>query len=152
MTDLAEAASPPAVPRRLPGRTRRRTDAPREYEKLNAERRRRIHPVLWPFFAPDQDQYCRWRVPLDCACIIELMTPGDQTLPSERQWRALDDGGAWIRLRSSNPRPSGLGGTWVQGRRYLTWGNGILWHGPTPAGTISRGLVRSPSPASPSCI
>ncbi len=94
MTDPATGVRPPAVARRLPGRAKRRTDVLREYEKFNADRRKGIPPVLWPFLAPDPDQYYRWRVQLDCACITELMTPGDCTPPSERQWRAPRDGEA----------------------------------------------------------
>lgn len=90
MTAPASGECPPAVARRLPGRTKRRTDVLREYEKFNADRRKGVPPVLWPFLAPDPDRYYRWRVQLDCACIIERMTPGDQTPPSERRWRGGD--------------------------------------------------------------
>ncbi|WP_406183888.1 hypothetical protein [Streptomyces sp. NBC_01006] len=91
MADPAADMRLPVLARRLPGRAKRRTDVLREYEKFNADRRRTIPPVLWPFFAPDPDRYYRWRVQLDCACIKELMTPGDDTPPSERQWRAPRD-------------------------------------------------------------
>ncbi|MGW6614986.1 hypothetical protein ACWGA0_16195 [Streptomyces erythrochromogenes] len=94
MTDPAAGTRPPAVARRLPGWAKRRTDVLREYEKFNADRRKGLPPVLWPFLAPDPDRYYRWRVQLDCTCITELMTPGDQTPPSERQWRGLGDGEA----------------------------------------------------------
>lgn len=94
MSDLVEGASPPAVSRRLPGRARRRADVLREYEEFNAERRKRIPAPLWPFFAPDPAQYFRWHVQLDCTCITELMTPDDQTPPSERRWRAPGNGEA----------------------------------------------------------
>lgn len=50
--------------------------------------------MLWPFPAPDPDRYYRWRVQLDCAWIMELLTPDDCTPPSERQWRGLGDGEA----------------------------------------------------------
>jgi hypothetical protein len=46
----------------------------REYEEFNARRRKRIPAVLWPFWAPDPDQFYRWRVQLDCGCIREVMT------------------------------------------------------------------------------
>ncbi|MFD7553249.1 hypothetical protein ACFV9E_01775 [Streptomyces sp. NPDC059835] len=94
MADPAVGVRPPAVARRLPGRAKQRTAILREYEEFNSERRRGIPPVLWPFFAPDPDRYYRWRVQLDCACIKELLTPGDCTAPSERQWRGLGDGEA----------------------------------------------------------
>ncbi|MFD4152651.1 hypothetical protein ACFWR4_07860 [Streptomyces hydrogenans] len=57
-----------------------------EYEMYNNERRRHIPSALWPFFAPDPEKYYRWRVQLDCACITELFTWGNETPPSESRW------------------------------------------------------------------
>lgn len=55
---------PVAVLRRLPGAARPRAEALREYEEFNARRRKRIAAVLWQFWAPDPDQFYRWRVQL----------------------------------------------------------------------------------------
>jgi hypothetical protein len=63
-----------AVIRRLPGRARPREEVLREYQESNAKVRRNIPAVLWEFFAPDPDQFYRWRVQLDCGCINELLT------------------------------------------------------------------------------
>lgn len=89
---------PLAVERRLPGRARRRTDALREYEKSNAERRSRFPSALWPFFAPDADRFYRWRAELDCGCITELLTYGDRTPPHQHRW-----GNGW----TGEPLPPG---------------------------------------------
>lgn len=79
-------AAPAAVLRRLPGRARPREEALREYQDLNAERRSRIPSALWPFWAPDPEQFYRWRVQLECGCTTEVLTPGNETLPDEQQW------------------------------------------------------------------
>jgi hypothetical protein len=62
------------VIRRLPGRARLREEVLREYQESNAKVRSNIPAVLWDFFAPDPDQFYRWRVQLDCGCIQELLT------------------------------------------------------------------------------
>ncbi|MFD7645647.1 hypothetical protein ACFV4P_33945 [Kitasatospora sp. NPDC059795] len=109
---------PLAVERRLPGRARRRTDALREYEKLNAECRSRFPRALWPFFAPDADQRYRWRVELDCGCITELLTRGDRTASHECQWgngwlgEPLPPGQLYCEHDESGPAPY---------RRITTW-------------------------------
>lgn len=64
----------------------------REYEEFNARRRKRIAAVLWQFWAPDPDQFYRWRVQLDCGCIREVMTTDKTRLPAEQQWRDVVHG------------------------------------------------------------
>lgn len=86
---LVQPAAPApaaAVLRRLPGKTRSREDVLREYRDLNAERRSRIPAPLWPFWAPDPDEYYRWRVQLDCGCINEVLTLGPDRRPDDTQW------------------------------------------------------------------
>jgi hypothetical protein len=57
----AAPAPAAAVLRRPPGKARPREDVLREYRDLNAKRRSRIPAPLWPFWAPDPDEYYRWR-------------------------------------------------------------------------------------------
>jgi len=59
----------------------------REFEEYNAKLRREIEPALWPFFAPDPDKFFRWRVQLDCGCIREVLTRGEDRLPTHAQWQ-----------------------------------------------------------------
>ena len=82
----AAPAPAAAVLRRLPGKARPREDVRREYRDLNAERRSRIPAPLWPFWAPDPDEYYRWRVQLDCRCITEVLTWGPDRRPDDAQW------------------------------------------------------------------
>lgn len=82
----AAPARAAAVLRRLPGKARPREDVLREYRDLNAERRSRIPAPLWPFWAPDPDEYYRWRIQLDCGCITEVLTCGPDRRPDETQW------------------------------------------------------------------
>jgi hypothetical protein len=102
---------PGAVLRRLPGKAEPRQDAWRAYQQLNAERRRRIPPVLWQFWAPDADVYYRWRVQLDCGCIKEVLTWGDKDLPTNVGWTApvsgarLPPGQVLCRHDDSPPAP-----------------------------------------------
>jgi hypothetical protein len=90
--DASAGTAAVAVLRRLPGAARPRAEALREYEEFNARRRKRIPAVLWPFWAPDPDQFYRWRVQLDCGCIREVMTTDKTQLPTEQQWRDLVHG------------------------------------------------------------
>jgi hypothetical protein len=80
------SAPPAAVIRRLPGKARPREDVLREYRDLNAERRGRIPAPLWPFWAPDPEEFYRWRVQLDCNCITEVLTSGPDRRPDGAQW------------------------------------------------------------------
>ena len=76
-----------AVIRRLPGRARPREEVLREYQESNAKARRNVPAILWDFFAPDPDQFYRWRVQLDCGCIKELLTSDKEKLPTESTYR-----------------------------------------------------------------
>jgi hypothetical protein len=78
--------APVAALRRLPGKARPREEALREYEDANAKRREGIPAPLWPFWAPNPDEFYRWRVQLDCGCVKEVLTGGDKRLPAESQW------------------------------------------------------------------
>lgn len=43
-------------------------------------------PPLWPFWAPDPDEFYRWRVQLECDCITEVLTSGPDRRPDNAQW------------------------------------------------------------------
>lgn len=79
-------ASAAAVMRRLPGKARPPEDVLWDYRDLNAERRSRIAAPLWPFWAPDPDEFYRWRVQLDCRCITEVLIWGPDCRPDGAQW------------------------------------------------------------------
>ncbi len=94
-TALDGVARRDAVERRLPGKARPAEEVLREYREFNAKRRERINSILWPFWAPDPDGFFRWRVKLDCGCITEVMTHGEDSPPDEQRW--LDHvGRAWL--------------------------------------------------------
>ena len=87
----SEARSPTGstggpVQMRLPGRPRPAQDALDEYNDHNARRRIGIPSVLWVFFAPNPDTMHRWRIKLDCGCITEVLTHGEDHAPAGRQW------------------------------------------------------------------
>jgi hypothetical protein len=81
----------PAVKRRLRGKAEPRAAALAAYEKARApltdgqDERRAI--ALAPYTAPAPEDMFRWRVELDCGCIHELLTLGDDKAPDEHQWR-----------------------------------------------------------------
>ena len=89
MANSNDRDAPVAVLRRLPGRARPRAEALQEYQNFNAERRSRIPAALWPFWAPDPEEFYRWRVQLECGCVEEVLTYGKEKLPAERQWYDL---------------------------------------------------------------
>lgn len=82
----APTAAAAAVLRQLPGKARPREDVLQEYRDFNAKWRSRIPAPLWPFWAPDPEEYYRWRVQLDCGCITEVMTWGPDRRPDGTQW------------------------------------------------------------------
>ena len=94
----AAPAPAAAVLRRLPGKARPREDVLQEYRDLNAKRRSRIPAPLWPFWAPDPDEYYRWRVQLDCGCITEVLIWGPDRRPDDTQWPDPVCG-AWLPAR-----------------------------------------------------
>jgi hypothetical protein len=101
-----------AVQRRLPGTPRPREDVLRECQEATSERRARIDPCLWPFWAPDPDVFYRWRIQLDCGHVSEIMTRGDERLPADskvidpisRAW--LPEGQVFCHEDAHRPEPS----------------------------------------------
>lgn len=71
---------------RLPGRARPRAEALRDVEEQVRKRRDRVDPALWPLLVPVPEKHFRWRVRLDCDCIVELYTYGEDRLPHEASW------------------------------------------------------------------
>ena len=112
--------APTAVLRKLSGVARPREVALREYQDRNNERRGRITPVLWPFWAPGPEEFFRWRVQLECSCIAEVMTRSENDLPAERRWldhvhgAALPTGQLLCSHDDSPPSPY---------REIVKWGN-----------------------------
>ncbi|MFE6397514.1 hypothetical protein [Streptomyces alboflavus] len=83
---ISGPASAPVL-RALPARARLRKDVLREVEEANAKLRERLPSALWPLMVTQAEQHYRWRVQLDCGCIEEVLTLGEERIPSERQWR-----------------------------------------------------------------
>ena len=111
-----------AVKRSLPGKPKAIAQALSEYEHQNRERRDRIDPVLWVFWAPYPDGFYRWRVQLTCNCIIEVLTNGESDLPAEKRWlrvgRRLEQpvGQVWCSHEDDSPSPYRSIVKWVDHR------------------------------------
>ena len=71
---------------RFPGRARPRGEALKEAQEQVRKRREQVDPVLWSLLVPDPESHFRWRVQLDCDCIVELYTYGDDQPPHEAAW------------------------------------------------------------------
>jgi hypothetical protein len=76
-----------AVICRLPGQARPREEVLEQYREEIAKVRSVVPAVLWEFLAPDPDRVYRWRVQLDCGCIKELFTWGEDQLPTEATYQ-----------------------------------------------------------------
>lgn len=75
--------------RRLPGRARPQKEALREYEEEVQKRRRNLpidKRVLGDLLYPNAEKLYRWRIQLDCECVIETLTYGAENLPTDNQW------------------------------------------------------------------
>jgi hypothetical protein len=103
--------APSAIMRRLPGTARPHEEALRVYQEANDRLRDNINPVLWRFWAPDPDEFYRWRVQLDCGCVNEVLTRGEEVTPIQRQFReyaygpALPIGQMYCHHDDSAPQP-----------------------------------------------
>ncbi|MEU4351743.1 MULTISPECIES: hypothetical protein [unclassified Streptomyces] len=76
---------PAAVLRSLPGRARPRKEALQEYEQESARLGEGLPAGLGALLVPEAEQLYRWRIQLDCGCIHEVWTRGEEDLPSERR-------------------------------------------------------------------
>jgi hypothetical protein len=75
--------------RRLPGAARPRAEVLWEYENEVRERRGNLPidmRILGDLFFPGPEKLYRWRIQLDCGCITETLTYGDQKVPADNQW------------------------------------------------------------------
>jgi hypothetical protein len=78
------APSTAAVERKLPGKAQPTKDVCSEYEQHRDDLTLKLHrdksgskAVLVPLFYPDAEYLFRWRIQLDCGCIREELTYGD---------------------------------------------------------------------------
>jgi hypothetical protein len=71
---------------RLPGRARPRAQVLKEVQEQVRKRRERLDPALWSLLVPGPEKHFRWRVQLDCDCILELRTYGEDRAPHETSW------------------------------------------------------------------
>lgn len=69
--------------RRLPGKARPRAEALADWHEMKAEMREDLPHVIRRFLLPDPNKYFRWRVALDCGCVIEEWTRGPDDFPDE---------------------------------------------------------------------
>lgn len=57
----------------------------REYEQAHAKAKEKLSqdewPVLWWYGYPDPEELYRWRIQLDCGCVQEVTTVGDDPVP-----------------------------------------------------------------------
>lgn len=83
----ADRAEPGALLRRVAGRARSRQEALQEFEEGVEAMKRRIERVLWPFFVPEAKDVFRWKVQLDCGCVHEVFTRGEDRYPDESRDR-----------------------------------------------------------------
>ena len=127
MTTATNASDIP-TPRltRIPGRARPRTEALREARDQVRRQREGMEPALWSLFAPGPEKHYRWRVQLDCDCIVELYTYGEYQLPHEASWLhpstgfCLPKGQVPCYHPSDEPAPYRLITKWIR-RREMTF-------------------------------
>lgn len=77
-----------AVERRLRGKARDREEVLREYNEYNERRKQAVLEkwgpsahVLWQLLAPEPSKIFRWRIQLECGCIEEAATYGEDRRP-----------------------------------------------------------------------
>jgi hypothetical protein len=85
--EASEEGGPVTVIRRLPGQPRPREKALQEYQEVIDKIRKNLAHILWDFFAPGPEGHYRWRVQLDCGCIREPFTLGEDKLPTQTTYR-----------------------------------------------------------------
>lgn len=70
--------------KRIPGRSRPREEVLQKVNDERAQMRAGMPSALWSMFIPDVDGLYRWRVQLECGCVTEVITRGDQRFPDGR--------------------------------------------------------------------
>lgn len=104
---------------RVPGRARPRTEVLREFEESVADLRRRMEPAFWPLFIPKAEDMFRWRVKLECGCVDEVLTHGEDRYPDQGSSTdplsgyRLPVGEYWCRSDHEAPKPYGDILEWV---------------------------------------
>jgi hypothetical protein len=77
--------------RKLPGRATPVRQVRREYELAHADVKENVPrdewPILWWYGYPDPEELYRWRIRLDCGCVEEVTTVGDDPVPPDKTWR-----------------------------------------------------------------
>jgi hypothetical protein len=80
---------------KLPGKPTARATVLREYEKRLAEAKERNPRDRWPVLFTagyyELDEIYRWRVKLECGCIRDLVTAGDDKPPTDCTWKGWTD-------------------------------------------------------------
>lgn len=74
---------------RLPGRARSRAQARKSFEDSVDASRRRYTPAIWLLLGPKAENIYRWRLQLECGCIHEVFTRGEDDYPDEHSWTDL---------------------------------------------------------------
>lgn len=81
--DRSSHPEPGSLLTRVPGRARSRTEVVKEFDEGVADLRRRMKPAFWPLFVPKAEDMFRWRAELECGCIHEVLTHGEDRYPDQ---------------------------------------------------------------------
>lgn len=71
---------------RVPGRARSQERAQEAFEETVAALKRRYRPECWFFLVPKREDLYRWHVQLECGCVRELFTLGEDVFPDAHPW------------------------------------------------------------------
>lgn len=85
------AGEPDPRDRKLPGKATPLQRVRREYELARAKAKEKVPqdewPILWWYGYPDPEELYRWRIQLDCGCVEEVTTSGDDPVPPDKTWK-----------------------------------------------------------------
>ncbi len=81
-----EATTGGALLMRVPGHSKPRKAALKEYQEFADVERKRYKPVF-RFLVPSAHEVYRWRVQLDCGCVREMLTRDEDIFPDSRAWK-----------------------------------------------------------------
>lgn len=96
---------------RVPGRARPRNEVLEEFEAGVADLRSRMKPALWPLLIAKAEDMFRWRVMLECGCVDEVLTLGQDRYPDQGSSTdplsgyRLPVGQYWCRSDHETPKP-----------------------------------------------
>jgi hypothetical protein len=84
-------AAPDPRERKLPGKATPLQRVRREYEQAHDKAKEKVPqdewPILWWYGYPDPEELYRWRIQLDCGCVEEVTSVGDDSVPPDKTWR-----------------------------------------------------------------